>query len=210
MRTGMLALLLVGCAAEPVSNQAVDRVDTAPEATDLLTGCDYQTAAVDADYSEGALDVEATLDALQGPWAEALQWTGRNEETTVQLEVLDVGLIQLAMAMDPSCEPQLLLETEIALWTDDGRLDEVVGSIVRHTGDGAVRLQRWVAFDQLAGDWSPAEVDPEIHTAVDVEITADLASAGSTGVIALHALRGDGETDSWTVAFWPAEMAQTR
>lgn len=200
MRLVIPLMALIGC-AETASLEA-DSFEAAP-AAGSATGCDYAAQDVGPEFSSGTLDVGQALSAL-GTREETLVWDGRGEQATLWLTADDPTSYRYVSSDNPDCGDFLLVDLTVTLVTDDGHLDEVFEASLRHDGGPVLRLERWIALDQLVGDWDPSQLDPAKHTAADVEVVANLSSGGSSGELALYATRVDGGTDAWDVARWPA------
>lgn len=199
----MLFLALVGCAASDPKTGESAVLDAAAPATGS-TGCDYDILEVDPDLWSGTLDLGIAIGILGEPWVETLRWDGRGTETELTIRAGEPTRFRYVSSGNPECGEFALLDLTVTLQTADGALDESFDANLRYDGGTALRLERWIAYDQLVGAWEPNVLDPDRHTAADVEVVADLGGDGSSGELALYALRADGETEAWDVARWPA------
>ena len=183
---------------------ATEALDAAAPYTGAVYTCDYVHSDVGDDFELDGLSAAEALAAVAGDRVHDFKWDARGEVTTVQVWTENPERLRHVWSSDPDCPAYMLMDLTVGLHTDDGRLDEIVDATVRYEGSPTVRLERWVALDQLVGSWVPLELDGSSHTAADIEIVANLSAGDSSGEIALYAERKNGESDAWDVARWPA------
>ncbi len=212
MRATILIFAVLGGCAEPSLNEGSDLAhregDAAGSYTPGSVGCSYDYAAVDADYvgdkTDGGLVAAVAIDAMTGPHAHVLQWDASLATTGVTLELASPHAITLVSSSDSDCEPKLDLESMLSIATDDGALDELLPVTIQYTGEDFVRLNTWIAFDQLEGFWEPEQLRDQSWDSVDVEFMANIGRTGSAGEIALYAESASRGGHAWDSARWPA------
>ena len=211
MRLVLLILVtLGGCAATSVPGD----VTVTGKSTDASvpgyagsSGCGYEYITVDATYQgDGytALNAQDALESFVGLHAELLQWGASGERVNLRIALAPPESIVLVWSEETGCPASLALETAMTLTTDDGSVEEVLPVTLTYSGGGVVALQTWIALDQWVGAWEPAEGLDARWKSVDVEIVAEFEASQSVGEIALYAETSEGESQNWSMAFWPA------